>query len=132
MRKILLMALISCACLMQAGEYAYLVFTNTQGDHVSLSVNNLTMTISGSELLVTNVDGQSTLVLADLSSMQFSKDGQAQGINNVLDGDKAIDVYTPLGAKVGHYDNLLNAASLLPKGAYVISNGIISQTIVLR
>lgn len=132
MRKFLCIALICCAGWIQAGDYAYMVFTDNLGNHLSLPVNNLTMTISNSELQATTDEGKATFILADLVSMQFSKDAELQSLANVLDGDQPIDVYTPLGTKVGRYDNLLKAVGTLPKGAYVITDGTNSQTIVLR
>ena len=130
MKKVLLMALLCCAGLIQAGEYSYMVFTDKSGNQMSLSVDNLTMTISNGELLANG--GSASFILADLVSMQFSKNAELQSLANVLDGDQPIDVYTPLGTKVGRYDNLLKAAGSLPKGAYVITDGTNSQTIVLR
>ena len=132
MRKFLCIALICCAGWIQAGDYAYMVFTDNLGNHLSLPVNNLTMTISNSELQATTDEGKATFILADLVSMQFSKDAELQSLANVLDGDQPIDVYTPLGTKVGRYDNLLKAVGTLPKGVYVITDGTNSQTIVLR
>lgn len=132
MRKFLCIALICCAGWIQAGDYAYMVFTDNLGNHLSLPVNNLTMTISNGELQATTDEGKATFILADLVSMQFSKDAELQSLANVLDGDQPIDVYTPLGTKVGRYDNLLKAVGTLPKGAYVITDGTNSQTIVLR
>ncbi|MBR4432597.1 MAG: hypothetical protein IKS76_05325 [Paludibacteraceae bacterium] len=132
MRKFLCIALICCAGWIQAGDYAYMVFTDNLGNHLSLPVNNLTMTISNGELQATTDEGKATFILVNLVSMQFSKDAELQSLANVLDGDQPIDVYTPLGTKVGRYDNLLKAVGTLPKGAYVITDGTNSQTIVLR
>lgn len=130
MKKFILMFLLVCAGMMQAGEYAYLVFNNTDGSATVLSVSNLKMNVAGTSLQVTNETENVSLELANLASMQFSNDPTA--IENVLDGDKAVDVFTPLGLKIGHYDNLLQAAGSLPKGVYVISNGTNSQTIILQ
>ena len=132
MRKFLCISLICCAGWIQAGDYAYMVFTDNLGNQMSLPVNNLTMTISNGELQATTDEGKATFILADLVSMQFSKDAELQSLANVLDGDKAIDVYTPLGTQVGHFDNLLKAVGTLPKGAYVITNGQTSQTIIVQ
>lgn len=132
MKKMFIMVLLSLAGWVQAGEYAYLVFTNTSGNKVSLSVTNLMMTINGSELQLTNVDGSATLVLTELASMEFSNDGQEEGIEDVLDGNQPLDVFTPLGFKIGHYDSLLQAAGHLSQGVYVITNGKNAQTIILK
>ena len=134
MRKILLMVLLVCAGMVQAGEYAYLVFTNTEGTKTALSVTDLKMTVNGAQLDVINADGTVQFTLTELAAMQFSVDGEnlPEGMENVLDADAPIDVYTILGIKVGHYNSLLEAAGVLGKGSYVISNGRISQTIVVR
>lgn len=123
-----------CAVMAQAGEYAYLVFTNAEGTKTALSVSDLSMTVNGTQLEVTNAQGSVNFVLTDLAAMQFSVDGETleEGISNVLNADAPVDVYTILGAKVGRYNNLLEAAGVLGKGSYVISNGKNAQTIILR
>ena len=130
----MVLAMLVCAIIAQAGEYAYLVFTNTQGTKTALSVTDLTMKVNGTQLDVTNADGTLNLVLTDLAAMQFSVDGESlpQGIDNVLDADAPIDVYTILGVKLGHYNSLLEAAGVLGKGSYVITNGKNAQTIILQ
>jgi len=131
MKKIVvLLAVVWCTWTAQAGDYAYLVFTNTIGSATVLNVTGLTMNVEGTSLQVTNTTEHVSLALADLASMQFSNDPTA--IENVLDGDKPLDVFTPLGLKIGRYDNLLQAAGSLPAGAYVISNGRVTQKIVVK
>lgn len=128
------MTLLLCAGMAQAGEYAYLVFTNTEGTKTALSVSDLSMTVNGTQLEVTNAQGSVNFVLTDLAAMQFSVDGETlvEGIDNVLNADAPVEVYTILGTKVGRYNNLLEAAGVLGKGSYVISNGKNAQTIVLQ
>ena len=132
MRKILLMVFALCAMLVQAETYNYLVFTNTEGTTTAFSVNNLTLTVNGSNLQVTNEEGTVDLVLTDLQSMQFSKNASLEGLEQILEADQPIDVYTPMGARVGRFNNLLEAAGSLGKGVYVITNGKHSQTIILQ
>ena len=68
MQKIgMVLAMLVCAIIAQAGEYAYLVFTNTQGTKTALSVTDLTMKVNGTQLDVTNADGTLNLVLTDLA-----------------------------------------------------------------
>ena len=128
------MFLLLCAVMAQAGEYAYLVFTNAEGTKTALSVSDLSMTVNGTQLEVTNAQGSVNFVLTDLAAMQFSVDGETleEGISNVLNADAPVEVYTILGTKVGRYNNLLEAAGVLGKGSYVISNGNNAQTIVLQ
>ena len=135
MQKIgIMLTMLVCAVMAQAGEYAYLVFTNTEGTKTALSVSDLSMTVNGTQLEVTNAQGSVNFVLTDLAAMQFSVDGETleEGISNVLNADASVEVYTILGTKVGRYNNLLEAAGVLGKGSYVISNGKNAQTIILR
>ena len=125
MRKFILMILLVCAGMVQAGEYAYLVFVNQQNDTTALSVTDMTLRVQDNSLSVTNADGTVSFTLTDLQFMQFmTEDGQmAMRLDNVLDANAPIDVYTILGVKVGHYSSLLEAAGVLGKGSYVITNG---------
>lgn len=127
-----MMVLALCAMMVQAETYNYLVFTNTDGTTTAFSVPNLTLTVNGSNLQVTNAEGTVNLVLTDLASMQFSKHAWLEGLEEILEADKPVEVYTLQGAKVGHFDNLLQATQALDKGAYVITNGKHSQTILLQ
>ena len=125
MRKFILMILLVCAGMVQAGEYAYLVFVNQQNDTTALSVTDMTLRVQDNSLSVTNADGTVSFTLTDLQFMQFmTEDGQmAMRLDNVLDANAPIDVYTILGVKVGHYSSLPEAAGVLGKGSYVITNG---------
>jgi len=128
------MALLVCAVMAQAGEYAYLVFVNQNNDTTALSVTDMTLSVNENSLAVTNAEGTVNFTLTDLQFMQFMTDeGQmAMKVDNVLDANAPIDVYTILGTKVGRYNSLLEAAGVLGKGSYVISNGKNAQTIVLQ
>jgi len=133
MRKIgIVLAMLVCFVIAQAGEYGYLVFTNTNGTTTALTVSNLSATVSGSTLVVTNDDGTVNFTLTELKSMQFSTTETVTALENVLDGDKPVQVYSINGASLGTYDNLVKAAQQLEAGAYVVSNGKISQTIVVK
>ena len=135
MQKIgMVLAMLVCAVMAQAGEYAYLVFVNQNNDTTALSVTDMTLSVNGNSLTVTNAEGSVNFILTDLQFMQFmTEDGQlAEKLDNVLDANAPIDVYTILGVKVGHYNSLPQAAGVLGKGSYVISNGKNSQTIILQ
>ena len=133
MKKVLVLVVaVVCAGIAQAADYPYLVFTNTAGTTTSLSVSNMTLTVNGSKLSVTNAEGTQAFTLTGLAAMQFSKDGNVTAIENVIDGEKAVDVYSVTGVGLGSYGNLHEAAGVLPTGAYVIKQGGKSQTIVIR
>ncbi len=133
MKKILVLAVtVVCAVIAQAADYPYLVFTNTAGTTTALTVSNMTLTVNGSELTVTNAEGTQAFTLTELAAMQFSKDGSVMAIENVLDAEKAVDVYSVTGVGLGSFDSLREAAGILPTGAYVLKQGGKSQTIVVK
>ena len=131
-KKMIFMVLLVCAGMVQAGEYAYLLFVNQDNDSTALSVTDMTLSVNENSLTVSNAEGTVNFTLTDLQFMQFSKEGLPEGLENILDADAPIDVFTILGVKVGHYDNLPRAASVLGQGSYVITNGKSSQTIVVK
>lgn len=133
MRKIVLVLAVCCAMMAQAATYSYLVFTNTSGTTTAFEVSNLTLTVSGSNLQVTNNEGTVNLVLAELAAMQFSTSADSiTAIENVLDGDRPVQVFSLSGVSLGTFGSLVEAAQQLNAGAYVISNGKKSQTIVIK
>ena len=52
--------------------YPYLSIEDTAGTTISISVDELTLTISGGELVATNSAGTRTFTLSELSQMYFS------------------------------------------------------------
>ena len=131
MKKVLILFLVLCATFAQASTYKYLVFTNTAGTTTAFGVNNLTLTIDGSQLQVTSADGSVNIALIDLTSMQFSADGTT-ALEKVIDADAPVQVYSISGASLGTYESMLEAAKSLHAGSYVISNGNQSQIIVIK
>lgn len=124
MRKLILIFLLVCAGMVQAEEYAYLVFTNTEGTQTALTVTNLTITVNGAQLDVTNDDGTVNFSLTELASMQFRTEaGDLAAVDNVLDGDAPVRVFSILGTSLGEFDNLVQAASSLTDGVYIITDG---------
>lgn len=135
MRKILVFAaMLVCAVMAQAADYSYLVFVNQSNDTTALSVTDMRLKVNDNSLTVTNAEGTVNFTLTDLQFMQFmTEDGQiALRLDNILDANEPIDVYSILGVKVGHYNSLLEAAGVLGMGSYVITNGRTSQTIVVK
>ena len=131
MRKLMcVLAIVLSGMMAQAGDFAYLVFTNTNGTVTVMSVDRMTMTVDGEELQVANEAETVRFALTGLASMQFSNDPSA--IDNVLDADAPVQVYSISGMSLGGYNSLVEAAKSLGAGAYVVSNGSVTQTIVIR
>lgn len=132
MKNVFLLLAVCCTLLAHASSYNYLVFTNTSGAKTSFGVSNLTLKVEGSDLKVTNTNGSVNLVLTDLVSMQFSNNDITTGVENVLNADKAVQVFSVSGATIGAYGSLMEASQMLDAGVYVISNGSVTQTIVVK
>ena len=132
MKKVFLLLAVCLAMMAHASTYNFLVFTNTEGTNTVFSVANLWLNVDGSDLQVTNADGTVSILLTALKSMQFSEDSIISAVENVLNADAAVQVYSVSGSLLGSYGSLMEAAQTLNAGAYVISNGSVTQTIVVK
>ena len=132
MKKVFLLLAVCLAMMTHASTYNYLVFTNTDGTNTVFSVANLWLNVDGSDLQVTNADGTVSILLTALKSMQFSEDGTVSAVENILNADAPVHVFSVSGTSLGVYGSLMEAAQTLNAGAYVISNGSVTQTIVVQ
>ena len=132
MKNVFLLLALGFAVMAHASTYNYLVFTNQAGSTTAFSVSNLTLEVNGTNLQVTNDAGTVSMVLTELASMQFSVDQTVTSVENVLNADAPVQVYSVTGALLGTYTSLLEVSKSLQAGTYVISNGKISQTIVVQ
>ena len=132
MKNVFLLLALSIGLMAHAGVYNYLVFTTQAGGSTFFGVKDLTLKVNGSDLQVSNADGTVNLVLTELASMQFSEDKTATGVEDVLNADAPVQVYSVTGAWLGSYGSMLEAAKCLNVGTYVISNGDQSQTVVIK
>lgn len=132
-RGVMLCVVAVLAIAANAGTYKYLEFTNISGTKTVFDVANLTLTVSGNNLLVTNSEGTVNMTLVDLASMQFSTiNNTPTAVDNILNADAEIHVSTITGASLGTYSSLVEASQSLSAGIYVISNGTQSQSIVVK
>ena len=132
MKKVFLLLAVCCAMFAHASTYNFLVFTSTEGTKTAFGVKNLTLKVEGSDLLITNAEGTVNLILAGLASMQFSNENIATDLEDVLNADAPMQVFSLSGTSLGVYGSLMEAAQMLNAGAYVISNGSVTQTIVVK
>ena len=111
MKKIILfMTMLVGTLTAQASDYTYLTFETTDGAKVSVSVSNLTLSISGTTLTA----GTQSFTLSNLSKMYFSNADETTGISEVMkaDLDEATDIYDLQGHKV--------SKDQMRRGVYVI------------
>lgn len=132
MKKVFLLLAVCTAMMAHASTYNYLVFTNTEGTNTAFSVKDLTLKVEGSDLLITNAEGTVSMLLTAMKSMQFSEDGTVSAVENILNADTPVQVFSVSGTSLGVYGSLMEAAQTLNAGAYVISNGSVTQTIVVK
>ena len=116
MKKIILMVLVVFATLAAtAGEYDYLTFETTDGAKASVSVDGLTLTVSGTTLTA----GDQSFTLSNLSRMYFSDADETTGIERIYDSvssdvQSATDIYDLQGKKVTK-DQMI-------KGVYIVKS----------
>lgn len=132
MKKVFLLLAVCTAMMAHASTYNYLVFTNTEGTNTIFNVKNLTLKVEGSDLLITNAEGTVSMLLTAMKSMQFSEDGTVSAVENILNADTPVQVLSVSGTSLGVYGSLMEAAQTLNAGAYVISDGSVTQTIVVK
>ena len=130
MKKLILCMAICCTLMAQAATYSYLVFTSTAGTATVLPVDGLSMSVNGSELVITQSDSNVRFVLTELATMQFSNDPMA--IDQILEADAPVQVFSLTGTALGTFPSLLEATRQLSAGAYVVSNGSVTQKIVVK
>ena len=102
------------------------MFQQADGTATSVAVDDLTIAVSGTQLVVTSSSGTQTFALSDLSKMYFS---QTAGIADIA-ADKAqtLEVYNLSGQKLGTYESLDHARQQLEKGIYLVkANGKTSK-----
>ena len=120
MKKLFLTLLAVIAVLtMRADGYPYLLFQTTDGTIHAMSVESLTMEISGSQLMVTNSEEAQTFTLSDLDKMFFYEN--TTGIDEIFSTESGeVSVFTIMGIYVGKYPDANEALKTLDKGLYIL------------
>jgi len=120
MKKLFLTLLAVIAVLtMRADGYPYLLFKTADGTIHAMSVESLTMEISGSQLVVTNSEETQTFTLSDLDKMFFYEN--TTGIDEIFSTESGeVSVFTIMGIYVGKYPDANEALKTLDKGLYIL------------
>lgn len=124
MKKIILfMTMMVGVLTAHADSYTYLTFETTDGAKASVSVSDLTLTISGTTLIA----GTQSFTLTNLSKMYFStSDETTTGISEVMkaDLDEATDIYDLQGHRV--------TKAQLHRGVYIVKTKSRTYKMVVR
>ncbi len=120
MKKLFLTLLAVIAVLtMRADGYPYLLFKTADGTIHAMSVESLTMEISGGQLVVTNSEETQTFTLSDLDKMFFYEN--TTGIDEIFSTESGeVSVFTIMGIYVGKYPDANEALKTLDKGLYIL------------
>lgn len=134
MKKFLIiMAALLISISMQAYDYPYLSFQTSEGTVQSVSVNELIITFSNGQLVLTNTDGSQTFSLSDLSYMFFSKEQNTTGVTRIEDvSNQTVEVFTLNGLVIGRFESLQKAKAELKPGLYLIKSNGKTQKVVVR
>ena len=124
MKKIILfMTMMVGVLTAHADSYTFLTFETTDGANASVSVSDLTLTISGTTLTA----GTQSFTLTNLSKMYFStSDETTTGISEVMkaDLDEATDIYDLQGHKV--------TKAQMRRGVYIVKTKNRTYKMVVR
>ena len=124
MKKIFILLTVLLATLTaQAEGYTYLTFETTDGAKASVSIKDLTLTISGTTLTA----GSQQFTLSNLSKMYFStSDETATGIEEINSAsiEEATDIYDLQGHKV--------SKEQMRKGVYIVKTKSRTYKMVVR
>ena len=124
MKKLLVLLTMMIGTLaVHAADYTYLTFETTDGAKASVSVENLTMTISGTTLTA----GSQSFSLSNLSKMYFStSDETTTGIEEITNAalDETTVIYDLQGHKV--------TKEQMRKGVYIVKTKNRTSKIVVR
>lgn len=124
MKKIILfMTMMVGVLTAHADSYTYLTFETTDGAKASVSVSNLTLTISGTTLTA----GTQSFTLTNLSKMYFStSDETTTGIEEITSAtlDEATDIYDLQGHRV--------TKAQMRRGVYIVKTKSRTCKMVVR
>ena len=124
MKKIILfMTMMVGVLTAHADSYTFLTFETTDGAKASVSVSDLTLTISGTTLTA----GTQSFTLTNLSKMYFStSDETTTGISEVMkaDLDETTDIYELQGHKV--------TKAQMHRGVYIVKTKSRTYKMVVR
>jgi hypothetical protein len=124
MKKIILfMTMMVGVLTAHADSYTFLTFETTDGAKASVSVSDLTLTISGTTLIV----GTQSFTLTNLSKMYFStSDETTTGIEEITSAtlDEATDIYDLQGHRV--------TKAQMHRGVYIVKTKSRTYKMVVR
>ncbi len=126
MNKTLLLAVaLSASASAMAYDYPYMSFETVAGSQKTVSVENLSITVSNGKLVATNAEGKEEFDLSQLASMQFAEN--MSSVETVISESEEVEAFTMLGVSCGKFANAVEAENNLRPGLYILKS--VSKTI---
>lgn len=113
-------------------EYNRLVFRTVDGEEQSVSLTDLNITYTKSEMIATSGNESVKIPLNSLKSMEFS---DSSSVGSVMGNDvNEVNVYSVNGICLGNYDSKADALNALPAGVYILKskNGVTSKVSISK
>lgn len=126
---LLLTASISYA---SAYDFPYLVFQNSDFTETAVSVESLTLSISGDQIIATNNDGTQYFSLSNLNKMEFSTTTTEAPETDAEENDPHVEIYNLTGVHIGGFDSIDIATSSLQRGIYIVKGTSETYKIAVR
>ena len=129
MKKLVLVLFLLLGIQSKAAEYSYMVFVSSDASETSMAVSNLSFSVSGTTLTVTNTATSKTFVLSELAKMYFST--SANGISSLFasGSNGSVTVFNLAGIQIGEFSDYSSLIKSLQKGVYIIKQGRETQKI---
>lgn len=123
MKKLVLVLFLLLGIQSKAAEYSYMVFVSSDASETSMAVSNLSFSVSGTTLTVTNTATSKTFMLSNLSKMYFST--SANGISCLFasSSNGSVTVFNLAGIQIGEFSDYSSLIKSLQKGVYIIKQG---------
>lgn len=133
MKKLLITLLfVSGALATMAYDFPYLVFQNSDFTETAVSVESLTLSISGDQIIATNNDGTQYFSLSNLNKMEFSTTTTEAPETDAEENDPHVEIYNLTGVHIGGFDSIDIATSSLQRGIYIVKGTSETYKIAVR
>lgn len=132
MKKYFLLMILAAISIGVHAEYNRLVFRTVDGEEQSVSLTDLNITYTKSEMIATSGNESVKIPLNSLKSMEFS---DSSSVGSVMGNDvNEVNVYSVNGICLGNYDSKADALNALPAGVYILKskNGVTSKVSISK
>ena len=118
----------------QAYDYPYLTLQKTDGTEQSVAVEQLKLTFSNGQLVLSNGDGTATISLSNLSKMYFTTSATAGISTQITEAtdEGPVEVYTLSCMSMGCFESVAEAKKQLKAGVYVMKSKTRTLKITVR